>query len=281
MTYDTDFREMAMAAIDTAYAMTEKGAESPGAFVVPTTVSKLTEIRIGFGAIATDVIMGATSAVKLSGAGLKVPECYFVGPMLAAAGAAATDGGFSAAAPMVYKTNIPVIGGNKIDATAFMHGEVLGIGHLIVTLSYDGTPGKIIGGDYREETTGAAANTFVTLGRRGAVAEGDFKPQKAIIEVVFGAILDPVGHATDGLLIAPTVELSGNGLVVNGEYEFTGPCGQAHPDTDVVGTGALSINPTRYECGAGIPIKTNGSIRARAQNVESIQSIHAIIGLLY
>jgi len=281
MVYDTDFREMAMAAIDTAYVMTEKGAESPGAFIVPTTVSKLTEIRVGFGAIATDVIMGATSAVKLSGSGLKVPEAWFVGPMMAAAGAAATDGGFSVVNAMVYKTNIPVSPGNKIEATAFMHGEVLGIGHLIVTLSYDGTPGKITGGDYREETTGAAANTFVTLGRRGAVAEGDFKPAKTIIEVVFGAIPDPVGHASDGLLIAPTVKLSGNGLLVNGEYEFTGPCGQQHPDTDVVGTGALSVNPTRYECGAGIPIKINGTIRARAQNIESIQSIHAIIGLLY
>ena len=282
MPYNVDFREVAMAAIDTAYPVIQKGAESPGAFTVPATAQKLTAIRIGFGAIATDVIMGATSAIKLSGSGLKVPELYLVGSMIAAAGAAATDGGTSMAQPMIYKTNIPVSPGNNIDVTAFMHGEVIGIGHIVVTIEYDGVPGKIKGGDYREETTGAAANTFVTMARRGDVAaEGDIKPQGTIIEVVFGAIPDPVGHASDGLLIAPSLRLTGNGLTINDDYAFTGAIGQAHPDTDVVGTGAISVNPTRYECGAGIPVRTSGLIRPAAQNIESIQSIHAIVGLLY
>ena len=281
MVYDSDYREAPLAAIDTAYPLTQQGADTPGAFVVPTTASRITEIKIGFGSIATDVIMGATSAIKLEGTGLRVPAVFLVGPMIAAAGAAATDGGFAVTQSMKYKTNIGVVGGNTIEVTGYMHGEVIGIGHLVVTIIYDGVPGKIVGGDYREETTGAAANTLVTLGRRGAVAEGDIIPAGTIGEIVFGAIPDPVGHASDGLLIAPTLHLSGNGLLVNGNYKFTGSVGSQHPDTDIVGTGALALLPERYECGSGIATKANGRIRAQAQNIESIQSIHAIVGLCY
>lgn len=282
MVYDTDYREVAMAAIDTAYPVIEQGANTRNGFTVPSTVSKLTAVRIGLGAIGTDVIVGVTSAIKISGTGLKVPELFLVGPMIAAAGAAATDGGFSQAEPMLYKTNIGVKPGNTIDVTAFVHGEDIGAAHILVEFEYDGIPGRITGGDYREESTGAAANTLVTLARRGDVAaQGVFKPTGPIIEIVFGAILDPVGHATDGLLVAPALHLTGNGLQVNGEYKVIGQIGQAHPDTDVVGTGAISVNPSRRECGAGIPIKVNGEITAQAQNIESIQAIHAIVGLLY
>ena len=46
MVYDTDFREAPCAAVDTAYPLTQRGADTPGSFVVATTASKITAIRI-------------------------------------------------------------------------------------------------------------------------------------------------------------------------------------------------------------------------------------------
>jgi hypothetical protein len=280
MGYSSDYREAAMAAIDTSYKVEERGADTEGAFDVPTTAKILTEVRVAFGTIGSDVITGTTSAIKLSGTGLKNSgDVYFVGPMTALAGAAAKDGGFAVANPMIYKTNIALKQG-EINAFGFCHGEDPGAGHIVVNLVFDGAPGRIKGGDYREETTGAAANTQVALRLRETAAAGDFSPLgRTIGEVVFGAIPDPVGHASDGLLIAPALHLSGKGLMANEPLNFVGAVGSQHPDTDISGD-AIAVNPNRYVT-PGIRTKSTGKIKAEAMNIESIQSIHAIVGLLY
>jgi len=280
MVYDTDYREAPLAAIDTAYALTQKGADTPLAFVVPTTVSRITGLYIGLGALVQDLYVGTTSAVHLFGGGIVLGEGYFPGPMLNAASAAATCGGYAQASPMKYKTNIPVKPGGTFNAEAFIHGEDPVSAHVILMIEYDGVPGVIKDCDYREETVGAAANTLTRLGVRGAgVAEPDMKPVSTIGEVIFGAIMDPNGHATDSFTSAPALHLTGPGLLINGNYQFIGACGFEQPDNDVAGNQAQIINPERYIC--NIQIKKGSDIRASAQNLESILSTHAICGLAY
>ena len=61
----SDFREAPMAAVDTAYPLTQKGALTPGAFVVPKNAQRITAIKIFISGIATDVVTGSTCAVNL------------------------------------------------------------------------------------------------------------------------------------------------------------------------------------------------------------------------
>lgn len=261
--------------------MTQQGADTPGQFVVPTTASRITTIKIMISGIATDVVTGSTCAVKLSGVGIKVGEGWFVGPLISIAGAAATAGGFEYSQGMVYKTNIPVVGGASFLAEAVVNGEDLGTAHMLLLVEYDGVAGRVVDGDYREVDNGAAANTLYTAVYRGAaVDEGDFKTGgRTIIEVVFGAALDPTGDAANGLVFAPAAQLSGSGLVAAGNYKFLGPAGPTQPDTDVSGNQQTICNPERYI--TNIATKSGGTVRAQVQNIESINPSHAIIGLLY
>lgn len=281
MVYDTDFRECPLAAVDTIYPMTQQGADTPGQFVVPTTASRITTIKIFVSGIVTDVVTGSTCAVKLSGTGIKVGEGWFVGPLISVGGAAATSGGFEYRGGMVYKTNIPVVGGASFLAEAVLNGEDIGTAHMLLSIEYDGVAGRVVDGDYREVDSGVAANTNVTMINRGpAVDEGDFKTGgRTIIEVVCGAALDPTGDAANGLVFAPAFTLSGSGLVAAGNYKFLGPAGPTQPDTDVSGNQQCICNPERYI--TNIATKTGGTIRAQVQNIESINPIHGIIGLLY
>lgn len=279
MVYDSDYREVVVTSVDTAYPMIEQGADSPGAFIVPPTARRITEILIGLGSIATDVITGTTSGIKLSGVGLPtIGVGWFAGPMIAQAGASAKDGGFVQGPLMRYKTNIPVNPGAEFDADFYMHGEDPGLCHGLLQIVYDSIPGRIVDADYREESL-ATANTLVTLGNRGAAASGDFKPLgKTIGEVIFGAITDPVGDDAAGLLLAPALHLTGPGLSIAGNYKFIGPCGAQHPDTDISGDAAMA-NPERHIC--DIKTKRAGTIRAQAMNIESTIALHAICGLCY
>jgi hypothetical protein len=279
--YDSDFRECPCAAVDTMYPLTQQGADTPGAFVVPTTASRITGIKIMISGIATDVVTGSTCAIRLTGAGLTgIGEGWFVGPMMSLAGAAATSGGYEYRDGMLYKTNIPVKPGATFNAEAVVNGEDSGTPHILLWIEYDGVPGVIVDGDYREIDIGAAANTLVTLADRGATAgEGDFKPRGTICEVVFGAALDPTGDAAAGLVFAPAAQLSGPGLIAAGNYKFLGPAGPTQPDTDVAGNQNCLCNPARYI--VNIATKTGSTIRAQAQNIESINPGHAILGLLY
>jgi len=274
MPYDTDYREAPLAAIDTAYALTQKGADTPGAFLVPANASRITAIRIGFGSLCQDVYVGTTSAVHLYGGGIEIGEGYFVGPMSAMGSAANTSGHVLQTDPMIYRTNIQVKGGGSISAEAFMHGEDPVSGHVMLLLEYDGIPGRIVDSDYREETAGAAANTYTRLGVRGAgVAEQDFLPSGPIGEVIAGFIVDPDGHATASYTIAPEIQLTGKGLKVSGNYNFAAAWGGIGPDTDISG-GDLLINPSRYVT-PGIEINAGNRIRASAQNIESTSEGHA------
>lgn len=280
--YDTDYRECPCALVDTAYALTQKGPNTPGAFVVPTNVSRITAIRILVSGIAADVVMGVTTAVHLFGGGIKLGLGWFPGPLISLAGVAGTAGGFEYREGMIYKTNIQVVPGGTFDAEAFVHGEDMGTAHILLVVEYDGDPGKVVDCDYREDDIGAAANTPVALTHRGAGADqGDFKPIGTIGEVLFGAALDPTGDAANGLVFAPALKLSGPGLMNAGNYSFVGPSGPTQPDTDLSGNQQTICNPSRYLCGAGIQIKSGATITAEAMNIESINPGHAIVGLCY
>lgn len=278
MATDYDFRECPCAAVDTAYPLTQKGANTPGDFVVPSTARSLTGIRIFVSGIATDVVTGTTTAVHLTGVG---GLQWYPGPMISIAGAAATSGGMEFRDSMMYKTNIDVSQVRQIAAEAFVNGEDLGTAHILLELEYDGEPGKVKDCDYREDDIGAAANTLVALTHRGAaVDQGDFKPQGTIGEIIFGAALDPTGDAAAGLVFAPALTLSGPGFIAAGNYSVVGPSGPTQPDTDVAGNQGCIQNPGRRIC--NIPTKGgNSTIHAEAQNIESINPGHAIVALCY
>ncbi|MFX0205872.1 MAG: hypothetical protein ACFFDT_07775 [Candidatus Hodarchaeota archaeon] len=283
MVNDSDYREAPLAAVDTTYPLTQKGADTPGPFIVPSTAKMITKIRINFGSLEQDLYTGTTTAVHIFGGGLvNVGLGWFVGPMMACASAANTSGPVLQMNPFEYRTRIPVVPGQQISAEGFMHGEDPVSGHICLGLEYDGPfPGRIVDSDYREETVGAAANTYTRLGVRGAgVAEPDFSPKGTIGEVISGFIVDPDGHATDSFTIAPVIKLTGEGLLINGNYDYPGPWGLVGPDVDVAG-GDLLIHPTRYETNIPVKKSAGATIRASGQNVESASEGHAICGLCY
>lgn len=275
----SDFRECPCAAVDTAYALTQQGALTPGAFIVPKGASRITAIKIFVSGIVTDVVTGTTTAIELRGIG---GDQWYVGPMCSQSGAAATSGGFDFRDGMVYQTNIDVSRISQFDAFAYLNGEDMGTGHILLAIEYDGIPGRIRESDYREIDIGAAANTLVAVVDRGVTAaQGNFKPNgRTICEVVFGAALDPTGDAANGLVFAPAMELSGNGLLTGGPYKFLGPAGPTQPDTDVAGNQSVIVNPSRVIPGSGIRTQ-NGDVVASAQNIESINPGHAIVGICY
>ena len=279
--YDTDFRECPCAAVDTLYPMTQKGANTPGAFVVPTTVSRITGIKIMISGLSTDVVTGTTCAVNLRGSGLKgLGEGWFPGPLCSEAGAAATSGGFDYREGELYKTNIPVSPGGQFEAYAIVNGEDMGTAHMLLWIEYDGEPGIITDCDYREGDIGAAANTRVALIARGDnAAANNFKPAGRIVEVRFGAALDPTGDAANGLVFMPVMDLSGPGLMVAGNYDFAGPAGPTQPDTDVAGNQSVVTCLSKYM--TNIAVKKGSDIIASAQNIESINPGHAIVALCY
>jgi len=279
MQFDGDYREAACAAIDTAYGLTAQGSATPGAFVVPSTASRITEIRIGLGGISSDTVADICCSVYIHGAGVHLGSGHFAGPIAGTAGAAATSGGYSFGKLMIYKTNIPVTPGAQFDADAYIYGTDSGTAHVFLQVIYDGTPGRIRDGDIREVAL-TTANTEVDVTNRGTGAAGNFEPVGTIGEIIFGVALTPTGHATDGLVGACALALSGPGLLLAGNYKFLGNCGFVEPDTDVHGPGVVQALPERYECGAGIRIKS-GKITAKAQVLESTQAGNAIVGLCY
>lgn len=281
MVCDTDYRECPVPATNTAAPMTQQGADTPGGFVVPTNATRITEIRIGLGAVsaAQDAVLAASCAVHIYGSGIVLSEGWFPGPLITLSGAAATSAGYAMTPPMVYKTNIPVRGGGVFSADAFIHGEDIADAHMILAVVYDGVPGKVVDCDYRAVDIGAAANTLVTETTRGAVAaEGDFRPgYSRIVEVVCGAAPDVTGGDV-GFNLMPTFHMSGPGLLNAGNYKFIGNVGFMLGDTDISGPGMVQ-NLNRYE--VDIQVKRGDSVRVQGQNIESIQTLHSIVGLCY
>lgn len=275
----SDYRECPCAAVDTAYAMTQQGANTPGAFIVPKNAQYITALKIFISGISTDVVTGTTCAVHLVGLN---GDQWWPGPLCSESGAAATSGGFAYADAMIYQTKIPVTGVTQFDAEAFVNGEDLGTAHMLLQVEYDGVPGRASQCDYREDDIGAAANTLVALVTRGAAAAaGNFRPNgRTIVEVVFGAALDPTGDAANGLVFAPALHLQGGGLIAGGPYRFLGPAGPTQPDTDVSGNQSTIVALSRVIPGSGIRTQI-GEVEATSQNIESINPGHAIVGLLY
>ncbi len=276
--YDIDMREQDVTALDTATPLIDLGADAPGAFIVPSHAKAITEILIGaWPDYTADTLEGFTSAVRLSGPGLRAPESWIPGPTGMVGGVATTSAGLGIVKPMHYYCNIPVNGGQMISAAGFMHGSAdMGSLRITCSLVYDGpNVGRWRYMDYREGDT-AAANTGVALANRGGVAEGDFRPGSAIVEVVVGVGGVPVA----GPLAAPTiVQLTGSGLSVAGNYIFQGP--GIYTQDDITASGdAKTCDMVKYEC--DIAVKTNGFIRATAQEInDDVGTPSHIIGLGY
>lgn len=280
MVYDLDYREVAAAAIDTAYRMTAQGGDTPNEFKVPSNVSRITGIRIGLSAISADTIADVNCSVEFRGAGIRTKEGWFAGPNLSTNGAAATSGGAAATKLMEYRTNIPVVPGGNFDAYFYIYGTDPGTAHGYLEIEYDGMPGRIVDSDVREVAL-TAANTLVSVTNRGTGAAGDFKPTGPIVEIICGFAPTLTGHATDGLNAGCAVHLSGAGIAINGNYKMLSNINCLGPDTDVHGSFISSLPERKQVPSPGIAIKKGSEIRAQAQVLESTQAGNAIVGLCY
>jgi len=279
MVYDSDYRENDISALDTKTALTEQGADSPGAFDVPVDARKITEILIAIGLDPTaDTLLGFSSAIKLSGAGVKgLGEGCFPGPVGTICGAAGTSAGMVYKKAQRYLTNIPVKGGGKINVDGYMHGEDIGNIHMLAQLVYDGPiQGRIIDMDYREQDL-TAANTLVALNTKLGATEGDFKVAYSKIgEIFFGAGLKPVAGP---LRMCPTLHLEGNALVRAGNYKWLGPSGGQQDDIAVSGASIIT-DLEKYI--TDIDVKIGNTLRAKAQMIEDdAGTAYAIVGLGY
>ena len=263
--YDIQFRENDVTALDTATGLTEKGADSPGAFVVPMHASAITEVMIGaVGDYTADAAHNFLAAVRLTGPGLNAPESWLIGPAGSTDGAAATTAGMGGTDNIKrYVCNIPVVKGQRINAYGFMHGSAdCGSIRVGVWLVFDGpVKGNAKYYDYREGDS-AAANTPVTITGRGGIAEGDF-------DVGSGTICDVAVVVSNCPVAGPLAALtlhkfSGNGLVVAGDYEFAGNGLFTQDDITISGT---SWTSTGIDYKTSISTK-NGAIRVQVQEIE-------------
>lgn len=262
--YAIDYRENDVTALDTQTALTEQGADSPGAFVVPMNASAITEIILAASPDFTaDAAHACTTAVRLTGPGLAAPESWIAGQSTLTFGAAATSAGQGNEPPMRVLCNIPVNPGQRINAYGFMHGSAdMGSVRVNVSLVYDGpVRGNAKYFDYREGDT-AAANTLVTLANRGGVAEGDF-------DVGAGVITDVIINVTNvgvaGPLGATTAHhFSGSGLATANPLKFLGNSLYTQDDSAISGKGAVT-NAMQYK--TDIPTQS-GLIRVQAQEIE-------------
>ena len=275
--YDSDYREVSITALETATPLVEQGPDSPGAFVVPTDVSRITEIIIScFCNIAADAVMGFISAIHISGSGVELPEGWFPGPTGTMDSVAVYSSSQTDHELQRYLTNIPVKPGGQFNIDGFMLGEDIGALHMMVQIVYDGpVVGKIVDMDYRSIDL-TTANALVTLTERGAaVVEGDIKSAYGIIGEIH---LGWAGKITGGeAAVGFAVHLSGPGLKKGGNYKFIGRGISLH--TDIGNNG--SVKPlTRYKC--GIKVKLNNAIRIQAMMIEGdVGTAYSIVGFAY
>jgi len=277
MVYDSDYREAAQTGLETATPLVEQGADTLGAFIVPTNVSRITEIRIGVHVlIAADAAMGMTSSIHMYGGGIVLGEGWFPGPVMTIAGHATGSGGIANVDLQKYLVNIPVKPGGQFNVDAFMLGEDVGAAHFFAGVVYDGpVVGKIKDMDYRSIDL-TAANGLVTLTERGAaVVEGDMKPAYGKIgEIFLGAAAKETAAATTGVGLA--FHLSGPGLLAAGNYKFLGEGWTLQDDVNV----AVIKELTHYR--VNIPVKTNNPIRVQGQMLEAdVGTAFSILGFGY
>ena len=277
MPYFADYREQTITGLETATHINAQGADTPGVFVVPNNVSRITEIVIGLASEATvDNIMGASSCIHIHGGGVKLPVGYFLGPTFTVGGAAATTAGGGFNLPHRIHTNIPVQPGTfRVDG--FMTGEDVGAIHMTVGIIYDGVPGKIIDGDVRSIDL-ATVNTLYTMTERAdATVEGDIKPPYTRIgEIHFGCGAK-ITAGNDA--ISTALHLTGEGLVVAGNLKWLGPTIAINDDT-AISLNAVNCNPMRYI--VDIRVKRNTAIRFQAQMLEGdVGTAWSVVGVGY
>lgn len=278
MVFDSDYRENSITALETATPLTAQGGDTPGAFIVPTNVSRITEIRISVAtSTADDTAFGFTSAVHLYGGGISLGEGWFPGPTGFVEGAATMTGAVTDNEQQVYLTNIPVKPGGTFSADGYMLGEDIGALHMLLEIIYDGpVVGKIRDMDYRSYDL-TTANTLVTLTERGAAAvEGDMKPAYGMIgEIYFGLGAKITGAATTA--VGTAFHLSGPGLRTAGNYKFIGRGVSLRSDS-VSGNSIKSL--TKYVC--GIATKPGNAIRVQAQLIEGgLTTAFSLVGFAY
>jgi len=277
--FDADYREVSVTALGTATAMTAQGADTPGAFVVPTNVSRITEIRIhAIPGATVDTIMGFSSGVHIYGSGVKLSEGWFPGPAGFIGGVATMTAGVSDIEPQVYFTNIPVRPGGQFSADAFMLGEDIGALHMLLEIIYDGpVAGKIVDMDYRSQDL-TAANTLVTLDERiNGTSEGDFKPAYGTIGEIFVGMGAKITAGT-ALPIGLAAHLSGPGLLNAGNYKFLGKGCAINDDSATLPGSVKKLE--RYIC--QITTKPGNNIRVQAQMIENdIGTAFAVVGFAY
>ena len=277
MVYDSDYREATIAALETATPITAQGADTPGVFVVPTNVSRITEIRItAMAAVADDAVMGFSSAIHIYGGGVVLGEGWFPGPTGILDSVAVYSSTTPANEPQIYLTNIPVVAGGQFAIDGYMLGEDIGALHLVVNIVYDGpVVGKIVDMDYRSIDL-TTANALVTLTERGAASvEGDIKPMRRTIGELFIGYGDKIAASSAAAGFA--VHLSGPGLLSAGNYKFAGRGIVLHGDVGSAG----DIRPlTQYKC--GIQTKINNPIRIQAVMLEGdMGTAYSICGFAY
>jgi len=278
MPYFADYREQTITALETATFLNAQGADTPGNFVVPSNASRITEIVISLAPEATvDNIMGASSCIHIHGGGVRLPLGYFLGPTFVTGGAAATTPGGGFCLPFRIATNIPVQPGEfRIDG--FMMGEDVGAIHMTVGIVYDGpVVGKVIDGDIRNIDL-ATTNALTTLTERAdATVEGDIKPPYTkIVEVHFG-VGAKVTAGNDA--ISTALHLTGEGLVIAGNYKWVGPAIAINDDT-AISLNAVVTHPMTYK--VNIPVKRNTAIRLQAQMLEGdVGTAWSVAGILY
>lgn len=276
--YATRSRENAGGTLDTAFNLTELGANSPGSVIVPR-ASMLTGIKIVVGPDWTaDAAYAFTSALRLVGLG---GQQSYPGPCMYTLGVGTGSSGSQAAVPINYKTRIPVTPGQAIDLQGFMHGEDVGELHMLVTLEFDGYPGVIRDMDYREETL-AAANTPVVLGAKWGSAHAYIQPATRQIGEIH---VNGAPKLIAGPLAAPTLfEIFGDAIPE--VQQFAGPSFASQDDllqtTSSGGPGPGSLPNTIYYIPPDkMPLKS-GNFQAQAQMIEDdVGDVFAIIGIGY
>ena len=259
MVYDADFREAEGATLETAIPLINIAGSSPGNFVVPTSASRITELRFALGmSSADDTLFGMTSSFHIYGGGVpELGEGWFLGPTITSDGLAAASGNRMGAITQKYFTNIKVNPGAQFAIDAFMLGEDIGGLVGMAQVVYDGpVVGPIVDMDYRSIDL-AAAETWTTLTERGAaVVEGDMRPHKPVIgELYFGVgTKTTVGAAN---VTNYGFHLSGAGLKYAGNYNFI--IGSSIGSATESGSNTKIAELERYIC--KIPVKQNNPVR--------------------
>ena len=279
MVYDADFREVNAAALETASPLINVGADAPGAFVVPTTASRITELRFTIGAsCADDTMFGATTSFHIHGGGVHLQEGWFLGPTMTSSSLAAASGNRCGDVTQKYLTNIPVNPGGQFTIDGYMLGEDVGSLMMLAQVVYDGpVVGKIVDMDYRSIDL-AAVNTWTTLTERGAaVVEGDMRPHRKIIgELFFGVGAKiTVGAAN---VTNYGFQLSGAGLQHAGNYRFIVGASQGSSTEAAADTKISELE--RYIC--QIPVKVGNSIRVQGNMLETdVGTAFSVCGFAY